>query len=85
MIVGTSSLQRSGCGNRLHIKEKQGDEIGASHSYHQLGMVAYTRQDLDAAEQWYFKSLEINEKLNDEIGLAETYCNLSDVAEDARE
>ena len=55
----------------IHIKEKQGDERGAAHSYHQLGVVANHREDFDAAEQWYFKSLEINEKLNDEIGMAE--------------
>jgi tetratricopeptide (TPR) repeat protein len=47
-----------------------------------LGVVAYTRQDLDAAEKWYFKSLEIDEKINDEIGMAETYCNLSDIAKE---
>ena len=37
----------------LHIKEKHGDEIGVAASYHQLGVVAYTRQDLDAARKLY--------------------------------
>jgi tetratricopeptide (TPR) repeat protein len=36
----------------------------------------------NAAEQWYFKSLETKEKLNDEIGMAETYFNLSTNARD---
>jgi tetratricopeptide (TPR) repeat protein len=45
-----------------------------------LGFVAGTRQDLDAAEQWFFKSLDICEKLNDEIGMADCYTHLGSLA-----
>ena len=31
--------------------------------YHQLGMVAQERGQLEAAEQWYQKALEIRERL----------------------
>ncbi|MGI9182568.1 MAG: tetratricopeptide repeat protein, partial [Longimicrobiaceae bacterium] len=38
--------------------------------YHQLGMVEQDRGELDAAEQWYRRSLEINEALGDRPGMA---------------
>jgi hypothetical protein len=49
-------------------------------SYHQLGMVAQDRGDLDAAEKWYLKALEIVEWLGDEPGAAKSYHQLGMVA-----
>jgi tetratricopeptide (TPR) repeat protein len=45
-------------------------------SYHQLGIVAQNRGDLDTAERWYQRSLEINETLDHRPGLALTFAQL---------
>ncbi|WP_321339464.1 tetratricopeptide repeat protein [uncultured Cohaesibacter sp.] len=50
--------------------------------YHQLGMVAQDRGDLDAAETWYKKSLEIREALGNRPGMASSYHQLGRVAQD---
>ena len=49
--------------------------------YHQLGMVAQDRGDLDQADDWYRKSLTISEKLGDRPGMAGSYHNLGMVAQ----
>ena len=81
MLARTSNLQRSGCGSRF-VSRKSYTTKAVQRSYMQLGIVAGTRQDLDAAEQWLFKSLEIFEKLNDEIGVADCYTHLGSLAHD---
>ncbi len=50
--------------------------------YHQLGIVAQKRGDLDAAEERYKKSLAITEALGNRPDLATTYHQLGMVAED---
>jgi tetratricopeptide (TPR) repeat protein len=54
-------------------------------TYHQLGMVAQHRGELEQAEQWYRKSLEIEEALGDRPRLASTYHELGMVAQDRGE
>jgi len=56
-----------------------------STAYHQLGMVAQERRDLDAAEDWYNKSLEIEQKQENEHGMASTYHQLGRVAQERRD
>jgi tetratricopeptide (TPR) repeat protein len=50
--------------------------------YHQLGIVAQKRGDLDAAENRYKKSLQITEALGNRADLATTYHQLGMVAEE---
>jgi hypothetical protein len=50
-------------------------------SYHQLGMVAEGRGQLDDAERWYKKSLEIKEALGNRPGMALTLGQLGLLAE----
>ena len=50
-------------------------------SYHQLGIVAQHRGDLDQAEDWYRQSLTINEQLGNRPGMATTYGALGQLAE----
>ncbi|MES2645080.1 MAG: tetratricopeptide repeat protein [Myxococcota bacterium] len=64
--------------------EKQGNEDEAAVSYHQLGIVAQERRDLDAAERWYLKSLEICEKQGNEQSAASSYHQLGTVAQARR-
>jgi tetratricopeptide (TPR) repeat protein len=49
-------------------------------TYHQLGIVAQLRGDLDAAEGWYRRALAIQEELGDRPSMAKTYHNLGNVA-----
>jgi len=49
--------------------------------YHQLGMVAQRRGDLDQAEDWYKKSLEIEEALGNRPGMANSYGQLGILAQ----
>jgi tetratricopeptide (TPR) repeat protein len=51
-------------------------------AYHQLGVVAQSRGDRVAAEEWYSKALQIKEGLGDRPGLASTYFQLGRVAQD---
>ena len=51
-------------------------------SYHNLGVVAQHRGDLQAAEQWYTKSLEIKEAFGDKPGIAISYHQLGMVAQE---
>ena len=51
-------------------------------SYHQLGMVAQERGQLEQAEQWYLKSLAIKQALDDQPGMATSYHQLGIVAQD---
>jgi tetratricopeptide (TPR) repeat protein len=50
-------------------------------TYHQLGMVARHRGDLDAAEAWYRKSLGIGEALGTRPDMADSYHQLGVVAQ----
>jgi tetratricopeptide (TPR) repeat protein len=54
---------------------------GEAIAYHQLGLVALERWDLDAAEDWCKRSLAITEKQGNEHGMALTYHQLGIVAE----
>ena len=47
-------------------------ERDAADAYHQLGNLAYSRQDFDGAEVWYGKALEIEERLGHPPFLVET-------------
>jgi tetratricopeptide (TPR) repeat protein len=47
-----------------------------------MGMVAQLRGDLDAAEEWYRRSLTIFEQRGDRPGMADTYHNLGSIAGD---
>ncbi|MGH4024171.1 MAG: tetratricopeptide repeat protein, partial [Pseudonocardiaceae bacterium] len=49
-------------------------------TYHQLGMVAQDRGQLDDAEHWYHQSLTIAEKLGNRPGMASTYHQLGIIA-----
>jgi tetratricopeptide (TPR) repeat protein len=49
--------------------------------YHQLGMAAGVRGQLDEAEDWYRKSLTINEELRNRPGMALTYHQLGITAQ----
>jgi tetratricopeptide (TPR) repeat protein len=53
-----------------------------STAYHQLGMVAQDRGDLDTAQDWYRKSLAITEELGDRPGMAISYHQLGMAAQD---
>ncbi len=50
--------------------------------YHQLGIVAQERGQLDEADEWYRKSLAIKEELGDRPGMAITYHQLGNAATD---
>ncbi|MFG2346140.1 CHAT domain-containing protein, partial [Streptomyces phaeochromogenes] len=50
-------------------------------TYHQLGMVAELRGQLDEAEDWYRQSLTIKEHIGDQPGMATSYHQLGMVAE----
>ena len=54
-------------------------------AYHQLGIVAQERRDLNAAEGWYKKSMDISLKQGDEHGAASTYHQLGIVAQERRD
>lgn len=49
-------------------------------TYHQLGIVAQRRGELDVAEQWYQRALTITEELGDRPAMASTYHQLGMVA-----
>jgi len=50
-------------------------------AFHQLGIVAQTRGELDAAQDWYRKSLDIKDELGDRPGIARSYHQLGRVAQ----
>ncbi|MGI9178947.1 MAG: CHAT domain-containing protein [Longimicrobiaceae bacterium] len=54
----------------------QGNEALLAAAYHQLGIVEQLRGELDAAEQWYRRSLEIEEALGNRPGMAQSYHQL---------
>jgi tetratricopeptide (TPR) repeat protein len=54
-------------------------------TYHQLGMVALERRELEVAENWYSKSLTIAEALGDRPDQAATYHQLGIVAQERGE
>gem|GEM_PF-1825916 len=58
----------------LETRHEKSELISAG--YHQLGMVEQFRGDLEAAEQWYRKSLQIREEMGDQPGMAMTYHHL---------
>lgn len=45
-------------------------------AYHELGLTAQRREQLDEADHWYRKSLAIKEELDDRPGMAEGYHQL---------
>jgi Tfp pilus assembly protein PilF len=49
-------------------------------SYHELGIVAWQRGDVDGAEDWYRQSLTIEEQLGNRPGMADSYHQLGIVA-----
>ena len=49
-------------------------------AFHQLGMIAEERRDLDVAENWYKKALEIEEKQGNVQIMANTYHHLGRIA-----
>ncbi len=49
-------------------------------AYHQLGMVAQDRGELDAAERWYGRALEIAQALDNRPYMASIYHQLGNVA-----
>jgi len=68
----------------VKLLEEAGEDE-ASKAYSGLGIIAGRRRDLDAADEWYRKSLEIDERSGNECGAAKTYHNLSLVAIDRRD
>ena len=50
-------------------------------TYHQLGVTAQDRGQLDQAEDWYRKALAVNEELGNRPSLALTYAQLGLLAE----
>ncbi len=54
--------------------------ISIAGLYHQLGMTAQQRGQLDDADGWYRKSLTIKEELRDQPGIASTYHQLGNTA-----
>jgi tetratricopeptide (TPR) repeat protein len=52
-----------------------------ANTYHQLGMVAQFRGQLDQAEDWYTQSLAIEEELGNQPGIAGSYHQLGRLAE----
>ena len=65
----------------LTIKEELGDRPGMAITYHQLGITAQNRGQLDEAEDWYRKALTIKEELGNGPGMAMTYGQLGLLAE----
>jgi tetratricopeptide (TPR) repeat protein len=51
-------------------------------SYHQLGILAQDRGDLEEAERLYHQSLAINERLGDQARMASSYHQLGRLAQD---
>ena len=54
----------------------------AWRTYHQLGMTAQARGQLDEADDWYRKALTIKEELGNRPGMATTYHQLGITAQD---
>ena len=50
-------------------------------TYHQLGMTAQARGQLNEADDWYRKSLDISEGLGNHLQMAATYAQLGGLAE----
>lgn len=96
LFAAGSKANRSHLAGDLAVAEKMYDDIrialeksrseaaksNLATIYHQLGIVAQKRGDLDAAEIRYKKSLEITEALGNRADLATTYHQLGMVAED---
>jgi Tfp pilus assembly protein PilF len=51
-------------------------------TYHQLGITAQDRGQLDRADDWYRQALAISEELGDRPGMALTYAQLGLLAEE---
>jgi len=50
-------------------------------AYHQLGIVAQQRGQLDDAQRWYERSLEIEEEFGNRPGMASSYHQLGSLAQ----
>jgi tetratricopeptide (TPR) repeat protein len=67
------------------IASELGDLDGAAKTYHQLGSIAHTENDLVAAREWCLKSVAIKEKQGDLHAAAPTYHLMGRIAEDERD
>jgi tetratricopeptide (TPR) repeat protein len=65
----------------LEIKERLGDQAGASKSYGQLGILAFLRGDYAEAQRRYEQALEIMERLGDQAGASTSYHQLGMLAQ----
>ncbi|MCX5801141.1 MAG: tetratricopeptide repeat protein [Candidatus Eisenbacteria bacterium] len=65
----------------LEGSDSESARLRLAITYHQLGIVAQDRVDLDAAEEWYRKSLEISEALGNRPTMAINYHQLGMVAQ----
>ena len=63
----------------LKIDERLGHPEGIANAYGNLGLVYYSRGDLDRAEEMHCKSLAIEERLGRLEGMANDYSNLGTV------
>ena len=54
----------------MAIFEELGSKEGIANQYGNLGNVAQDRDDLNAAEDWYYKALALNEELGSKMGEA---------------
>lgn len=62
----------------IEVLESEADPAGdmLAVTYHELGMVEQGRGDMNAAEDWYRKSLEVAETLGNRRGMAASYHHL---------
>jgi tetratricopeptide (TPR) repeat protein len=65
----------------LAIAEKLGDQNNIATDFHQLGVLAQHREQLEEADDWFTKSLAIRNQLGDELGAATSYHHLGAVAQ----
>lgn len=49
----------------LHLREELDDISGLIQSYHQMGIIEYTRSNMEEARQWYKKALALEQSEND--------------------
>ncbi|MER2266117.1 tetratricopeptide repeat protein [Methylobacterium oxalidis] len=91
--IGANRARQAGDLNAAYtiydaIRQQLETSTGASRNrrlaatYHQLGILAQDRGQLEAAESWCRKSLEILEALGDRRGMANSYHLLGMVAQD---
>ena len=67
------------------VKEYGRNDLAASSTYNQLGVIAQEGRDFDAAEDWYKKALAIELEQGNEYSAAINYHQLGSVAQDRRD